>query len=54
MTNYDRIKEMNLEEMAKFIMHIEKDVFNQTIISGAILFKDNDFYEWLESEADTE
>lgn len=49
-TNYDRIRNMSVEELARFIMHIEKDIFNQTIIEGKILFTDNDFYEWLEAE----
>ena len=51
-TNYDRIRNMSVEEMAKFLMHIEVDVYNQRIIEGKILFTDKDFYEWLESEVD--
>ena len=53
-TNYERIKDMSLDELAVFIRQIRTDTFGQTIIDEKCMFTSNDVCEWLESEVDTE
>ena len=47
-TNFERIKDMSIEEMARFLRHIRYDEFGTMIIEEALLFTDNDFIEWIE------
>lgn len=53
MTNYERIKNMSVEEMAEFISQIEDWDSNNYLfkkIEGIYIF-DEDLIEWLNSEA---
>lgn len=53
MTNYERIKNMSVEEMAEFISQIEEWDSNNYLLKkiGAIYVFEEDLIEWLNSEA---
>ena len=50
MTNFEKIKDMTVEEMAQFLQEIRYDNYGTLIIRGALIFTDADFVAWLESE----
>lgn len=54
MTNYDRIRNMSVEELAEFIDYSiwEDEDFNK-IIDKKVLYGLDDVKQWLESEVDT-
>lgn len=54
MTNYERIKNMSIEEMAEFIIQIEDGDGDNCLlkkIEGIYIF-DEDLIEWLKSEVE--
>ena len=54
-TNYEKIKNMSIEEMATFIYtNFQTDDDLNPIIDSKIYFHEDDVLEWLKSEADTE
>jgi hypothetical protein len=54
MTNYDRIRNMSVDELAEFIDYSvwEAEDFNK-IIDKKVLYGVEDVKQWLESEVDT-
>ena len=52
LTNYDRIRNRSVDEMAVFIRQIRTDTCGQTIIDEKCFFTSNDVCKWLESEVD--
>lgn len=50
MTNFERIKGMNVEELADFLLDVEAEGYNGYSVSDGY----SDFKEWLESECDAE
>lgn len=51
MTNFERIKEMSVEELAIFLRQIKIDFCGQTIIDEKCFFTSDDVCVWLETEA---
>ena len=55
MTQFERIKGMDIDEMALFIFaNFQTDEWFNPIVEDQIMFHENDVKEWLESEVDTE
>ena len=54
MTNYERIKQMSVEEMVRFLESIRNDFYGRIIkINGYDIWDSfNNIEEWLESEVD--
>lgn len=54
MTNYERIKQMSVEEMARLLGSVFVDCYKYTrTINGKTMFDSfDDIEEWLESEVD--
>ena len=54
MTNYERIKQMSVEEMARLLGSVFVDCYEYTrTINGKTMFDSfDDIEEWLESEVD--
>ena len=56
MTNHERIKQMSVEEMVRFLESIRNDFYGRIIkINGYDIWDSfNNIEEWLESEVDKE
>ena len=55
MTSYEKIKRMNVEELAEFISGIYDEDENKVIREITIpAYNEDDIKEWLESECDVE
>lgn len=53
MTNYERIKNMSIEDLADFLeCSVSKDEDYYTIIHQKVFLDANDIIEWLESEVE--
>lgn len=54
MTNFDRIKQMNIQEMARLLgcIHSDWEENIRTIDGSSILDSFDDIEEWLESEVE--
>lgn len=50
MKNYEKIKGMNVKELAEFLLDVESQGYNGYSVSDGY----SDFKEWLESECDVE
>lgn len=49
-TNYERIKNMSIEELATFIyVNFQTDDWCNPIVDGKTMFHEDDVVEWLES-----
>lgn len=54
-TNFERIKKMGIEELAKFLLFsVDVDEYGTTTIDGFLCFSPNDVIEWLEREVQTD
>ena len=49
-TNFEKIKDMSIGELALFIRTIRTDDFGQTVINNKVYINSNDICKWLESE----
>ena len=53
MTNFEKIKQMSVEEMADFLYHnIHEDECGELFIEDELMFSEKSVINWLESEAD--
>lgn len=53
MTNFERIKNMNVIELGMFLnCHISDDDDFNTVIEDKVMYRVDDVVEWLESEVD--
>ena len=55
MTQFERIKGMDIDEMALFIfVNFQTDEWFNPIVEGRTMLHENDVKEWLESEVEGE
>jgi hypothetical protein len=53
MTNYERIKNMSVEELADFLYNsVNEDECGEKFIKDELMFSQNNIVNWLNSEAE--